>query len=63
MNVDMLSILVDSDHAAVELRTTGLANSGKPLDDVSCWIIKAEGGVITEGKLARLDAASSQRSS
>ena len=50
MSITVASVLVDGDRAAVELRRTGVSKLSAALDEQRVWIVKVEGGLITEGK-------------
>ncbi len=50
MSINVVSIMVDGERAAVELNTKGVTKSGAALDEQSVWIIKVQGGLITEGE-------------
>jgi ketosteroid isomerase-like protein len=39
-------LLVDDDHATVELRSYATAKNGMRFDDHSCWVVHFEDGVI-----------------
>lgn len=52
LSISVVSVLLDGERAAVELNSKGVTKAGAALDEQSLWLVKIEGGLITEGEFA-----------